>query len=63
MLLRALHGSADFQRYMRKVEEAFARIDWPQLQRALDALDGYDKHHPKPLPIDGRAYARRRRGR
>jgi hypothetical protein len=62
-LLTALRASEDFNRTMRKVEEALARIDWPRLRLMLDAIEGYDEHHPRPLPIDGHAYARRRRNR
>lgn len=53
----------DFREQMRVCAEALARIDWPQLQRALDQIDGYDAHHPRPLAINGREYARRRRNR
>lgn len=62
-LLEMMLESEDFQRQLRKVTEAFHRIDWPALQQAIDALEGYDEHHPRPLPIDGPAYARRRRSR
>ncbi|WP_374457726.1 hypothetical protein [Nocardioides sp.] len=62
-MVRMIAAAADFERQMRRVTEALARVDWPQLQRLVDLAEGYDQHHPRPLPINGHEYARRRRNR
>lgn len=43
--------------------ESLSRVDFTALRRALATIDAYDRHHPKPLAIDGHEYARRRRNR
>lgn len=48
---------------MQEMVRAINRLDLSGISKALDALDGYDVHHPKPLAIDGQAYRRRARSR
>ena len=43
--------------------ESLSRVDFAALRRALTSIDAHDRHHPKPLAIDGHEYARRRRRR
>lgn len=54
----------EFALGMAKVAVAFQKMidENPDLRRFL-GLPAYDKHHPRPLCIDGAAYARRRKAR
>lgn len=54
----------DFARGMAKVAVAVNKMveNNPELRRLL-GLSVHDRHHPRPLCIDGAAYARRRKAR
>lgn len=52
-----------FRKAMEQVAQAVNKIaENPEMRRLL-GLPVYDEHHPRPLCIDGAAYARRRKAR
>ena len=55
---------ADFKRSMEQVAASINRMveTNPAVRRML-GLPLHDRHHPRPLCIDGAAYARRRKAR
>lgn len=63
LLVKAHAESERFRASMERVAATLAKIDVAALGRLVDQIEGYDAHHPWPLMINGREYARRRRSR